>query len=52
MGIMDNQKLDSGTFVRLHSETIDALKRKAKRSRRKLAELIRIVLEDFANADN
>lgn len=48
---MESQKLDSGLFIRLHSETIEALKKKAKEQRRRLAEYIRLALEDVANAE-
>lgn len=49
---MESQKLDSGIFIRLHSETIEALKKRAKKERRKLAEFLRLKLEDVANGDN
>jgi predicted DNA binding CopG/RHH family protein len=48
---MESQKLDSEISVRLHSETIAALKKKAEEQRRKLAEYIRLTLEDAANAE-
>lgn len=48
---MDSQKLDSGIFIRLHSETLDRLKKKAKEHRRRLAEYLRLALEDLSNAE-
>lgn len=49
---MDSQKLDTSINIRLTSEVLDALKKKAKKDRRNVSDFIRIKLEDLANGDN
>lgn len=48
MNLMESQKLDSAICIRLKSETVEAVKKKAKKARRTTAEYIRIVIEDHA----
>lgn len=48
---MESQKLNRWVTIRLYDKTVESLRIKAKKQRRKLAEYIRIILEHAADAE-